>query len=85
MEILKQELHSPYPVEKQIAILFCGTRNLLTSIPVNRIRDFEKEYLEHLAERYPEMMTEMKNGNLTDEAMETMTQVVKELTPRYLK
>ncbi len=85
MEILKQELHSPYPVEKQIAILFCGTRNLLTSIPVNRIRDFEKEYLEHLTERYPEMMTEMKNGNLTDGAMETMTQVVKELTPRYLK
>jgi hypothetical protein len=52
---------------------------------VNRIRDFEKEYLEHLTERYPEMMTEMKNGNLTDGAMETMTQVVKELTPRYLK
>ncbi|MFO7617298.1 MAG: F0F1 ATP synthase subunit alpha, partial [Bacteroidales bacterium] len=83
VEILKQNLHQPYPVELQIAILFCGTRNLLSEVPVKRIREFEMEYLEYLKMRHPEILLEMKNGNLTDKAEETMTRVVQELTPRY--
>src|SRR5450631_982258 len=45
VEILKQPQYSPYPVEKQVAIIYLGTNGLLNSVPVKNIQEFEEQYL----------------------------------------
>ena len=42
VELLKQPQYNPVPVEKQIAIIFCGTNGLLNKVPADKVRDFEK-------------------------------------------
>jgi F-type H+-transporting ATPase subunit alpha len=83
VEILKQNLHSPYPVENQIAILFCGTRGLLTNVPVSRIKEFEVDFLDYLGMKYPEMLAEFRKGLLTEEAEKILTTTAAELTAKY--
>jgi F-type H+-transporting ATPase subunit alpha len=83
VEILKQNLHNPYSVEEQIAILFCGTRGLLSDVPVRKIREFESEYLEYIKIKYPELMAELKKGQITESTESTLTQVVSEMTSKY--
>jgi F-type H+/Na+-transporting ATPase subunit alpha len=83
VEILKQNLHHPYSVEDQIAILFCGTRGLLSDVPVRKIKEFESEFLEYVKMKYPEMMGELKNGKITEKSEDILTRVVGDLTTKY--
>ncbi|MCX6249205.1 MAG: F0F1 ATP synthase subunit alpha [Bacteroidetes bacterium] len=83
VEILKQPQYSPMPVEKQIAIIFCGTRNLLRSIPVDKISLFEMEYLNFMEIHHKEVLKNLKEGNLLDEDVKTMESVAKEITEKY--
>jgi len=85
VEILKQNLHNPYSVEEQIAILFCGTRGLLFEVPVKKIREFESAFLEYVKIKYPEMMDELRNGQITDKSESILTRVVSEMTVKYRK
>lgn len=85
VEILKQGQFSPMTVEHQIAILFCGTRGLLQKVPVNRIHDFELEYLHQLDERYGEILTKLKAGQLTDEITSTLETLAQEVSRKYEK
>jgi F-type H+-transporting ATPase subunit alpha len=85
VEILKQGLHQTMPVEQQIAIIFCGTRNLLRKVPVNRIRDFEHELLVQLAEKHPEILKTLKSGQLPDDTVAALEKVALEVSKRYEK
>lgn len=85
VEILKQGQFSPMTVEHQIAILFCGTRGLLQKVPVNRIHDFELEYLHQLDERYGEILAKLKAGQLTDEITSTLETLAQEVSRKYEK
>jgi F-type H+-transporting ATPase subunit alpha len=83
VEILKQPQNSPLPVEKQIAIIFCGTNNLLKDVPVEKVRAFEKEYLDLLDAQYRNVLDELKAGKLTDEVTGTLKKVCLELVEKY--
>ncbi len=83
VEILKQPQYSPMSVEKQIAIVYCGTRGLLMKVPQKRIHDFETEYLMHLEEKYASTLSVLREGNLTDEVIETLTKVAEEISRKY--
>jgi len=85
VEILKQGQYDPVPVEKQIAIIYCGVKGLLTSIPVNKIKEFEIEYLERIQMQHKEVFQLLKAGNLTEEAEKIMQDTVKELAAKYKK
>ncbi|MCS6934194.1 MAG: F0F1 ATP synthase subunit alpha [Chitinophagales bacterium] len=60
VEILKQPQFTPYSVEKQIAILFVGTKNLAAKVPVNKVRQFEKDFLTQLESRFPELLKSLR-------------------------
>ena len=62
VEILKQQDGDPYPVEKQIAIIFVGTRGLIQNVPVNKVKEFEKEYLNYLEAKHADVLTALKVG-----------------------
>jgi F-type H+-transporting ATPase subunit alpha len=56
VEILKQAQFSPFTVEKQIAILYIGTKNLASKVPVNKVKEFEKDFLTQLESRFPDKL-----------------------------
>ena len=83
VEILKQSENDPYPVEDQIAIIFAGSKNLLRPVPVERVREFEREYLEYLNMKHRDVLDALKAGKLTDEITDTLTSVAKDLATKY--
>ncbi|HVA97483.1 MAG TPA: F0F1 ATP synthase subunit alpha [Bacteroidia bacterium] len=85
VEILKQGQFSPVTVEKQVAILFCGTKGLLRDVPVNKVRDFESEFLNFLEVKHKNVLNELKAGKLTDEVTKTLETVAKEIAAKYKK
>jgi F-type H+/Na+-transporting ATPase subunit alpha len=85
VEILKQGQYSPLSVEKQIAILFCGTRGLLQNIPVNKIKQFETTFLLDLEHKHKDVLEELKKGVLSDEGIKTLEALVKEVSHQYEK
>jgi F-type H+-transporting ATPase subunit alpha len=85
VEILKQPQYSPMSVGHQIAIIFCGTNNLLKDIPVGSVIDFEVEYLHHLDEKHKAILDELESGQLTDKAVETLKKTAADIANKYKK
>lgn len=83
VEILKQGLHEPMSVEKQIAILFCGTRGLLMDVPVNKVKEFEKDFLEYLEMKESAVLDELRSGKITPEIEEVLSKAAKEFSAKY--
>ena len=83
VEILKQGQYSPVTVEKQVAIIYLGTKNLMRNVPVNRIREFEAEYTSQLELRHPEVLAALKAGKFDDQLTGVLETVAKELAGRY--
>jgi len=83
VEILKQAQYSPMTVENQIAILFCGTRNLLKNVPVRSISDFEIEYLHHMETSHKNVLQNLKEGKFLDEDAKVMETAAKEISVKY--
>ncbi|MFK8266657.1 F0F1 ATP synthase subunit alpha [Capnocytophaga cynodegmi] len=85
VEILKQSQNDPYTVENQIAIIYVGSKNLLRQVPVNKVKEFEKEYLDFLNLQHRDVLDELKAGQFNDKITETLEKVAKELTEKYVK
>ncbi len=85
VQILKQKQYSPFSVENQIAIIFCGTRGLLANVPVNKVDHFEEEYISFLEAKHANVLESLKNGKLTDEVIKVLTNVAKDLSSGYQK
>jgi F-type H+-transporting ATPase subunit alpha len=85
VEILKQGLHEVMPVEKQIAIIFVGTKGFLRNVPVESVKDFEVEYLTFMEERHPKVLEELRKGLLTDDDMKLMEVAAKDVAKKYEK
>jgi F-type H+/Na+-transporting ATPase subunit alpha len=83
VEILKQAQFTPFTVEKQIAILFLGVNNLMNKVPVNKIRNFEKDYLDQLESRFPQVLISLKGKEITEEAANTMKQIANDVSLAY--
>ena len=85
VEILKQPQYSPLTVEEQIAILFCGVNALLLKVPVNRIRDFEADYLHELHINHQDVLENLKKGVIDENIMKKLELVCKEVAVKYEK
>ncbi len=85
VEILKQPQYSPMTVEKQVAIIFCGTKGLLRKVPLSSVRDFQEEYLHFLEVHHKELLANLKAGKLLEEDTGTMEKVAREIGAKYEK
>ena len=83
VEILKQGQYSPLRVEEQAAIIYCGTNGLLMDVPVDKIKDFEVEFIAYLHQKHQSVLDDLAAGKLNDDITNTLESVVKELTPKY--
>ncbi|PHR13716.1 MAG: F0F1 ATP synthase subunit alpha [Aequorivita sp.] len=85
VEILKQSENDPYTVEDQIAVIYAGSKNLMRNVPVDKIKEFERDYLEMLNLKHKDTLNDLKAGKLTDEAIDVMTSVAADLSAKYKK
>jgi F-type H+-transporting ATPase subunit alpha len=83
VEILKQKDGDPYPVEKQIAIIYAGTKNLLRNVPVNKVKEFETEYLNYLESKHGDTLNALKAGKFDDSLTDVLTKVAKDIAGKY--
>lgn len=83
VEILKQPQYTPMKVEEQIAIIYCGTNGLLMNVPINKIGNFEVEYIFFLRENHPNVLENLKNGKLLDEDLNVLKTVATDLAQKY--
>lgn len=75
-ELLIQKQYSPMPVEKEIAIIYAGTKGLLTHVPLSRIREFEEAFLNVLEMKHrKDVLDLLKTGLLNDEVEEILRKV----------
>ena len=66
VEILKQAQNDPFTVEDQVAIIYAGSKNLLRNVPVEKIKEFENEYLTILRTKHQDILDSLKQGKLTE-------------------
>jgi len=83
VEVLKQKQFSPLRVEQQTAILYLGTNGLLQNIPLNKVKDFEDDFLNVMELKHKNVLNELAKGNYTDELTNTLKTVAKELETKY--
>ena len=60
VEALKQDQYQPLPVERQIITIFAGTNGYFDTLPVNKVREFEKALLEHIDTAAPEIYRDIR-------------------------
>jgi F-type H+/Na+-transporting ATPase subunit alpha len=83
VEILKQSQNDPYTVENQVAIIYAGSKDLLRKVPVDKVKEFESNFLVYLNTKHPDVLESLKAGKLTDEAIKTVEKVAAELSSKY--
>ncbi|MFY8138526.1 MAG: F0F1 ATP synthase subunit alpha [Flavobacteriales bacterium] len=83
VEILKQGQNAPMSVEKQVAIIYLGTKGLLSRVPVDKVKAFEEEYLTFLDMKHRNVLDGLRAGQLTDEIIAVLESVAKDLTSKY--
>ncbi|HBN05483.1 MAG TPA: F0F1 ATP synthase subunit alpha [Bacteroidales bacterium] len=83
VEILKQKQYSPMKVEHQIAIICCGVKGWLQNIPVNKVHEFENDYLFALETNHKDVLEKLRQGILDDEILDRLKKVAQEKTSKY--
>jgi len=83
-QLLIQAQYSPMPVAEQVAILYCGTKGLLSQVPLEHVRDFQEQFLNVLrASHKDSVLAGLAAGQLTDEIETTLKSVAADVTAQY--
>ncbi len=83
VEILKQPQYTPYRVEDQIAIIYCGTKGLLQKVPVRSIADFEAEFLLQMREKHADTLQQLKAGKVDKAITDVLEEVCADVAKKY--
>ncbi len=83
VEILKQGQYSPMTVENQVAIIYLGTKGLLRSVPIDKVKEFEEQFLQQMQVRHKDVLDALKKGTFTDAQTSVLETVAKELVAGY--
>ena len=83
VEILKQPQYAPMKIEHQIAIIYCGVKELMRDIPVEKAKNFERDFLELMEMQYRSVLDQLRAGVLTDNETKIMEKVAAEVAEKY--
>jgi len=83
VEILKQSVNSPMSVEKQVAIIYIGTKGMLNSVPVNKIKAFEVAFIEYMEAKHRNILDAIRGGAWGDVEIGAIEAAAKEIIPAY--
>ncbi|MBC6409242.1 MAG: F0F1 ATP synthase subunit alpha [Ekhidna sp.] len=82
-EILKQPQFSPISVEEQVAIIYASTKGFLDTVPVNKAKDFRREFIDSMKNAGKEALADFKAGKLTEEAIAKTEEIAKDVAARF--
>jgi F-type H+-transporting ATPase subunit alpha len=83
VEILKQGQYAPVSVDRQIAIIYCGTTGLLKDVPVNKVKEFENDYIEYLEIKHKDILDQLKEGKLNDTITHVLEEAAADVASKY--
>ena len=83
VEILKQAQNDPFKVEDQVAIIYAGSKNLLRDIPVEKIKEFESEFIRVLNDKHSDTLSTIKQGKLTEEVTGALEKVCADIVANF--
>ncbi|WP_284461248.1 F0F1 ATP synthase subunit alpha [Chryseobacterium sp.] len=83
VEILKQPVNSPLPVDSQVAMIYAGTENLLRNVPIRKVKEFQIEYIEFLRSKHPDTMAAIKAGKIDNYITNVLKQAANDLASKY--
>ena len=83
VEILKQPQYSPMSVEKQVAIIHLGTKGLLRQVPVDKVREFEENFLNTLEQKHAAILENFRVGKLDEQDLKAVEALAAELSAGY--
>ena len=83
VELLKQPVNSPLPVDSQVAMIYAGTENLLRNVPINKVKEFQIEYISFLRSKHPETMAAIKAGKIDNDITSVLKQAANDLASKY--
>ena len=72
VELLKQQQYSPMNVEEQVAVLYCGVKGLLLKLPVDKVEDFQEDYLRLLRRDHPDVLARIAAGEMDADIEEVL-------------
>jgi F-type H+-transporting ATPase subunit alpha len=78
-EILKQAQYAPVPVEDQVAIILASTRGFLDKVPVEKVREFESDFLLILKAQHRNVLDNLRAGKLEDQDVALIKKVAQEV------
>lgn len=82
--LLIQPQYSPVAVEEQIAAIYCGTQGLMSDVPLDKVAEFEKLFIQTLKAKYQaEVLDVLKSGVINDDVTDKLTQVAKQVAANY--
>jgi len=84
VELLKQPQYTPMPVEKQVAIIFCGTNGLLSKVPENKVLEFEKQFLDIMEVKHKDVMAQLKAGKIDDDIKAVLKEEALNLSEHFV-
>ena len=83
VELLKQPVNSPLPVDTQVAMIYAGTENLMRNVPVKKVKEFQIEYIAFLRSKHPETMAAIKAGKIDNDITSVLKQAANDLASKY--
>ena len=83
VEILKQAQNDPYTVEDQVAIIYAGSKNLLKDVPVNKVKEFEADYIQYLNAKHRDTLDSLKSGKLEKASLEVLEAAAAEISAKF--
>ncbi|MBR4136304.1 MAG: F0F1 ATP synthase subunit alpha [Bacteroidales bacterium] len=83
VEILKQPQYTPYKVEEQIAIIFCGSKGLLQNVPIADIRKFEITFLNYMHDHHEDVLATLRSGKIDDDIMKQLENACAEVVKSF--
>lgn len=83
VEILKQNVNSPIPVEEQVAVIYAGTNGLLRNIPVAKVKEWQEDFLSLMRNKYSNVLDQIRGGQYTDEIIDVLKTAIADTTAKY--
>jgi F-type H+-transporting ATPase subunit alpha len=83
VEILKQGVNSPMSVEQQIAIIYLGTKGMLNNVPVDKVKEFEVEFIDYMKAKYASTLENLRSGKWGNDEISAIESASKEVLAKY--
>jgi F-type H+-transporting ATPase subunit alpha len=82
-EVLKQPQYQPVPVEEQVAMILASTKGYIDRVPVNKVKAFEKEFIDLMKAQNSQVLDNFRVGKFEDADVDVVKKVATELAAKY--